>query len=195
MLNPKLEPNDHVILLMMPDEPGMLPGLKGVVRSKSVVFGIEQYDVKWENGRTLALLSDADTWMLDKNFKRKIKESMDPLTSNIDAFKNFNMGFLVKFLMVLRESGIVNMFGAPPYLWMGRDRIYSKHKYDPITEDNEKYEELLDLADEAQSKMIQGVVKVLESQNKEVDAASINHYLRKYSQKIWDVYVYRMGSQ
>jgi hypothetical protein len=195
MLNPKLEPNDHVILLMMPDEPGMLPGLKGVVIRKSVVFGVEQYDVQWENGRTLAILSDADTWMLDKNFKRKIKESMDPLTSNLDAFNNFNMGFLVKFLMVLRESGIVNMFGAPPYLWMGRDRIESKHKYDPIAEDNEKYEELLDLANEAQSKMIQGVMKVLESQNKEVDIPSINHYLRKYSQKILDVYKYRMGSQ
>lgn len=196
MLNPKLEPGDNVVLMYMSDE-SLSPGLHGVVTRVVEVFGVVQYEMKWENGSTLSLLSDVDAWMkaddYERRQKKKVNESLDTLTSNLDAFKNFDMGFLVKYLMVLRESGIVNMFGASPYLWMGKDRIENKHRYDDL-EDNEKYQELLEMADKAQHKMIKGVVKILESENKDVDVSSINRYLDKYSKKIWDVYVYRMSN-
>lgn len=196
MLNPKLEPGDNVVLMYMSDE-SLSPGLHGVVTRVVEVFGVVQYEMKWENGSTLSLLSDVDAWMkaddYERRQKKKVNESLDTLTSNLDAFKNFDMGFLVKYLMVLRESGIVNMFGASPYLWMGKERIENKHRYDDL-EDNEKYQELLEMADKAQHKMIKGVVKILESENKDVDVSSINRYLDKYSKKIWDVYVYRMSN-
>lgn len=196
MLNPKLEPGDNVVLMYMSDE-SLSPGLHGVVTRVVEVFGVVQYEMKWENGSTLSLLSDVDAWMKSDDYerrqKKKVNESLDTLTSNLDAFKNFDMGFLVKYLMVLRESGIVNMFGASPYLWMGKERIENKHRYDDL-EDNEKYQELLEMADKAQHKMIKGVVKILESENKDVDVSSINRYLDKYSKKIWDVYVYRMSN-
>lgn len=196
MLNPKLEPGDNVVLMYMSDE-SLSPGLHGVVTRVVEVFGVVQYEMKWENGSTLSLLSDVDAWMkaddYERRQKKKVNESLDTLTSNLDAFKNFDMGFLVKYLMVLRESGIVNMFGASPYLWMGKDRIENNHRYDDL-EDNEKYQELLEMADKAQHKMIKGVVKILESENKDVDVSSINRYLDKYSKKIWDVYVYRMSN-
>lgn len=196
MLNPKLEPGDNVVLMYMSDE-SLSPGLHGVVTRVVEVFGVVQYEMKWENGSTLSLLSDVDAWMkaddYERRQKKKVNESLDTLTSNLDAFKNFDMGFLVKYLMVLRESGVVNMFGASTYLWMGKERIENKHRYDDL-EDNEKYQELLEMADKAQHKMIKGVVKILESENKDVDVSSINRYLDKYSKKIWDVYVYRMSN-
>ena len=46
------------------------------------------------------------------------------------------------------------------------------------------------MADEAQSKMITGVIKVLEKEGKEVELSNINRYLKKYSEKIWDTYVF-----
>lgn len=73
MLNPELKPGDRIVLLTMPDEPGMLPGTKGVVKRKTVVFGHDQYEVEWENGKKLQLLSDADTWMLDKKSQKSQK--------------------------------------------------------------------------------------------------------------------------
>lgn len=197
MLNPKLEPGDRVVLMYMSDE-SLSPGLRGEVIRAVEVFGIPQYDMKWENGSTLSLLSDVDAWMKEEDYekrqKKRVTESLDTLTKNLDAFQNFDMGFLVKFLMVLRESGIVNMFGASQYLYMGKKRIEYQHHYDPIAEDNEKYEELLEMADKAQSKMVNGVMKILKSENKNIDESSVNRYLEKYSRKIWDIYVYRMSS-
>jgi chromosome condensin MukBEF MukE localization factor len=90
----------------------------------------------------------------------------------------------------LRESSIINMFGSSPYLYMGKDRIYHQNYNNPSAEDNETYDELLEMADEAQSKMISGVIKVLEKEGKEVDLSNINRYLKKYSEKIWDTYVF-----
>jgi chromosome condensin MukBEF MukE localization factor len=85
------------------------------------------------------------------------------------------------------------MYGSSSYLYMGKDRIYHENYNNPIAEDNEAYEELLDMADEAQSKMISGVMKVLEKEGKEPELANINRYLKKYSTKIWDTYVFVMS--
>jgi hypothetical protein len=42
----------------------------------------------------------------------------------------------------------------------------------------------------AQHEMVSGVIKVLESEGKEVELNKINRYLQRYSQKVLDVYMH-----
>ena len=39
----------------------------------------------------------------------------------------------------LRESGIINMYGSSPYLYMGKERLAHEHKYNDT---NEAFDEL-----------------------------------------------------
>lgn len=204
MINPKLNVGDEVILLDMPDEYSNVPPLtKGVVLSISEVFGDTQYYVKWENGSQLALISSCDKWNTPENMKKFRKEKelkkkditevdeferSKSLISNIDVFKNFNMRFLNQYLKMVRDSGIVNMFGAAPYLYMGRDRIKHEFVYKNIPHEDE-FESVLENANQAQAEMINGVIKVLESENKETSLENINRYLQKYSIKVLTNYI------
>lgn len=193
MLNPKLKPGDRIVLLQMDDEFGVPPGTAGEVTNVVNIFNETQYDVKWDNGSTLGLIEGADAWVYEEDYQRrrskKIQESkLDTLSENKDLFDNFDVRFLSNFMKKLRESGIINMFAAVPYSYMGKERIYHENYSNPIAEDNPIYDEVLEMANEAQSKMITGVIKVLESEGKEPDISNINRYLKKYSRKLWSVY-------
>lgn len=80
MINPELQIGDRIVLLTMEGEADMNYGEKGEVIGITKVFGNKQYKIKWENGRMLPLLEDADKWMYEEDFdkmkkKKKIKES------------------------------------------------------------------------------------------------------------------------
>ena len=78
MINPELKTGDKVVLLTMEGEPDMSYGERGEVLQVTIVFGNKQYRVKWENGRSLDLLEDADKWMFVDDFnKMKKKKTMD----------------------------------------------------------------------------------------------------------------------
>jgi hypothetical protein len=195
MLNPKLKQGDRVVILQMNDDYGIPSGTAGTVSRVLEIFGEDQYYVDWDNGSKLAIISSVDAWTKEEDFlkrrKKNIKESnLDKMVQHKEIFKNFDVKFLVDYMKKLRESSIINMFGSSPYLYMGKDRIYHQNYNNPSAEDNETYDELLEMADEAQSKMISGVIKVLEKEGKEVDLSNINRYLKKYSEKIWDTYVF-----
>ena len=195
MLNPKLKQGDRVVILQMNDEYGISSGTAGTVSQVQEIFGEEQYYVDWDNGSKLSIIPSVDAWTKEEDFlkrrKKNIKESnLDKMVQHKEIFKNFDVKFLVDFMKKLRESGIINMYGSSPYLYMGKDRIYHQNYNNPIAEDNEAYDELLEMADEAQSKMISGVIKILEKEGKEVEISNINRYLKKYSEKIWDTYVF-----
>jgi hypothetical protein len=91
-MNPKLKKGDRVLLLYMSGESGMFPGECGTVTSVDNVFGDIQYGVKWDNGSSLALLSDTDAWKLEK---KQIKENeldrMNVLYKNLDVFEFFKI--------------------------------------------------------------------------------------------------------
>ena len=218
-MNQPLKKGDRVMLLHMDDPYATLqPGTWGTVTNVSVVFGVEQYGVTWDDGTKetpgnelsrLALLSDVDMWSKE-GFKKRttetkeiskkdfLKETNDlekewernmNLLSNKDVLRFFDMKFFNEFLKTLRESGIANMVTeSSPYLYMGRDRIKHQFHYNEPP-DEESFERLLDIADESQAKMIDGVIKTLESQGKDADLEKINSYLRKYSNKIVQVWV------
>lgn len=68
MINPKLQIGDKIVILQMEDKDPINFGTKGEVVKVSEVFGVKQYGVKWENGRTLDLLEDVDKWMKEEDF-------------------------------------------------------------------------------------------------------------------------------
>ena len=188
-MNPKLEKGDRVCLLYMSGEISMNPGECGTVKSVDTIFGDIQYGVKWDNGNSLALLSDVDAWKLEK---KQIKEDeldrMNLLFKNIDVFKFFKMGFLHKYLLLVRKASVVNMFEAPPYLWMGSERIKHEFKYKNI-HNEEAFDEMVGMSDASQAEMINGVINYLEDQGIEENMDNINRYLRKFATMIVQNYM------
>jgi hypothetical protein len=189
-MNPKLKVGDRICLLYMSGELSMNPGECGVVKSVDNVFGDIQYGVKWDNGSNLALLSDTDAWKFEK---KQIKEDeldrMNVLYKNIDVFKFFKMGFLHKYLLLVRKASIVNMFQSPPYLWMGSERIKHEYKYKDI-HNEEAFDEMVAMSDQAQAEMINGVINYLESEGIEENMDNINKYLRRFATMIVQNYIH-----
>lgn len=196
-MNPDLKNGDRVKLISMWNETSLSLGDTGTVISKSKVFGVEQYGVKWDNGSTLSLLSDSDHWMSEVGYGDKFNKSINEnihkdVTNRLTSFQEFNMKLLFDYLLKLRESGIVNMMGASEYLWLGSDRIQHEFKYKNIP-DEDSFDEVIEMSDRAQSEMIQGVMRVLKKEGKEMEDKTINRYLKKYSNDILLNYMYIMG--
>jgi len=188
-MNPELKKGDRITLLYMRDESSMFPGDSGTVTSVDVIFGDKQYGVNWDSGSKLALLADTDAWKFEK---KQIKEDeldrMNVLYKNIDVFKFFKMGFLHKYLLLVRKASIVNMFESPPYLWMGSERIKHEYKYKDI-HNEEAFDEMIAMSDQAQSEMINGVINYLESEGIEENMDNINKYLRRFATMIVQNYM------
>ncbi len=191
MINPKLKPGDRVILLHMGGETSVLPGTWGTVTKAYELFGTDQYDVRWDNGSSLSLIGDEDMWDTKERKKKTIKEDdrNNFFMKNIDVFKYFNMKFLKKYLLMIRESSITNMLAAAPYLYMGRERIEHEFKYKEI-HNEEAFEEVLDHADQAQAEMINGIINYLEDKGMDESMENINRYLQRFASKIVQTYTF-----
>jgi len=191
MINPKLKPGDRVILLHMGGETSVLPGTWGTVTKAYELFGTDQYDVRWDNGSSLSLIGDEDMWDTKERKKKTIKEDdrNNFFMKNIDVFKYFNMKFLKKYLLMIRESSITNMLAAAPYLYMGRERIKHEFKYKEI-HNEEAFEEVLDHADQAQAEMINGIINYLEDKGMDESMENINRYLQRFASKIVQTYTF-----
>lgn len=201
MINPELKIGDKIVLLHMDGESSIMPGTKGTVKRISQVFGDTQYSVEWENGSSLELISSVDAWDTEENFeRRKLKkiqkkditeisslESNKILIKNIDIFKFFNMKFLQKYLIMVRNSGITNMFGASPYLYIGKNKIEQEIAYKDL--DSDDLEDVLENAEQARDEMIQGTVKYLEANNKEVSVENVQRFLPKLAIKVLENYM------
>ena len=97
------------------------------------------------------------------------------------------MGFLHKYLLLVRKASIVNMFEAPPYLWMGSERIKHEYKYKDI-HNEEAFDEMVGMSDQAQAEMINGVINYLNDKGIEENMSSINKYLQRFATKIVQTY-------
>jgi hypothetical protein len=194
-LNPKLKEGDKVICYHMDGETGVPPGTKGTVRRVSrdpfEPNGDESIiEVNWDNGSTLALVSSTDAWK--KVFEEIQEQTLSPeynfFNTNPELFEHFDWRFLNKYLFKLRESGVINMFQAAPFLYSGKqwvDRYYGENQ-----EDNEPFQELLEMADDAKDKMVQGLVKYMSSKNMGMDDMDrVNHLLHKLAIKISQLYM------
>jgi hypothetical protein len=190
MVNPELKKGDRIILLHMSYESSVPDGTHGTVTSVDKVFGDIQYGVDWDNGSKLALLSDTDAWDKEERFKvkKRITEDRDKfIMNNIELFKYFNIKFLKKYLLMIREASFTNMMAAAPYLYMGRERIEHEFKYKDINNED-AFEEVLDHANQAQAEMINGVINYLNDKGIEEDMSNINRYLNRFASKIVQTY-------
>jgi len=201
MINPELQIGDKIICLHMDGESSIMPGTKGVVYRITKVFGDTQYGVEWENGSRLDLISSVDAWDSEENYeKRKLKkiqkkditessnyEANKRLIANIDIFKFFNMKFLQKYLIMVRNSGITNMFGASPYLYVGKNKIEQEMLYKDL--EGDEYDDMLDNADQARDEMISGTVKYQEANNKEISVENVQRFLPRLAVKVVENYM------
>lgn len=191
MINPKLEPGDRVKLLHMSNESSVLPGTWGTVTRAYRIFGSDQYDIQWDNGSTLSLIEGEDMWDTKERKKKSLKEDdrNQFLFKNYDIFKYFNMKFLKKYLLMIREASFTNMLSAGPYLYMGRERIEHEFKYKDISNE-EAFEKVLDHADQSQAEMVNGVIRYLEDKGIEETMENINRYLNRFASNIIRTYTY-----
>ena len=194
-LNPRLKEGDRVICYHMDGETGVPPGTEGTVtrigRDPFEPNGDELIiEVNWDNGSTLALVSVTDAW---KKPKEKIQESTGSVTydyfkENPEIFENFDWRFLRNFLYKLRDSGVVNMLQSSPFLYSGKQWIDRYHGENQ--EDNESFQEVLEMADESKDKMIQGLMKYMESENMDIDdIGKVNRLIEKIASKIVNLYI------
>ena len=192
-LNPKLSPGDRIMCLHMDGETGVPMGTTGKVRR----VGIDPFEndseiieVDWDNGKNLSLLSITDKWVKIAQ-ETLTEQSSDPnynfFSKNPEIFEHFDWRFLRKFLEKLRDASPVNMFQAAPFLYSGRewiDRYYGEDQ-----EDNEDFQEMLEMADEAKDKMVQGTVSYMDSKGIDVDLDNANRYIKKLGTAILELYM------
>ena len=196
-LNPTLKEGDRVVCYHMDGETGVPPGTEGTVRRISrdpfEPSGDELIiEVNWDNGSTLALVSSTDAW---KKPKTKVQESKgtglpsyDYFSKNPEVFENFDWRFFREFLEKLRESSVVNMFQSRPFLYSGREWIDRYHGEDQ--EDNEAFQEVLEMADKSKNKLIQGLMKYMSSKNIDMDdMGKVNHLAEKFAGKIVNLFM------
>lgn len=195
-LNPPVKIGDRIVCYHMDGETGVPAGTIGVVKTVSrdpfetdtdgQIIGVD-----WENGSKLSLLTTTDAW---KKVSEKIQEQVtgspeyDFFSKNPEVFENFDYKFFKKYLLKLRESGVVNMFQAAPFLYSGKewiDRYHGEHQ-----EDNEAFQEVLEMAEESKNKMIQGLLKYMESKNMDIDDMSrVNNLINRFAMKINQFYM------
>lgn len=201
-MNPELKIGDRVVLLYMENESSVLMGEKGTVIHKSNVFGDDQYNIEWDNGSKLSLLDCCDKWDTVENFEKRILNKIKKkditendesdfnkrMLANIDVFVYFKMKFFQKYLIMVRNSGIINMFGASPYLYVGRQKIEEEMSYKDL--EGEQYDEMLENADKSRDLMIQGTVSFLEETGKEVSVENVKRFLPRFATKIVENYMF-----
>lgn len=196
-LNPTLKEGDKVVCYHMDGETGVPPGTEGTVRRISrdpfEPNGDELIiEVNWDNGSTLALVSSTDAW---KKPKERVQEASttgdrhyDYFSKNPEIFENFDWRFFKEFLNKLRDSSVVNMFQARPFLYSGREWIDRYHGENE--DENEAFQEVLEMAEESKMKLVQGLMKYMESKKLDMDDMSrVNHLAEKFASKIVQLYM------
>ena len=81
--------------------------------------------------------------------------------------KLYNIAEIYEYLEALRISSILNMNGASPYLYMGRDRIYHQHHFEDFdSEERQKnYDYVLENSDKIKNMIIRGAYTVTGGDN------------------------------
>jgi hypothetical protein len=195
-LNPKLVKGDRIMCLHMDGETSVPPMTTGTVRSvvrDPFEDDGEIINVSWDNDSTLGLISITDSWVkiaqetLEEAKTTTLSSEYNFLNDNPEIFENFDWRFLREFLKKLRDASPVNMLQSQPFLYSGKDWI--DRYYGENQEDNEDFQEVLEMADEVKNKMIQGVLKYMESEGIEIDLDKVNRLMGKFATKILQLYI------
>ena len=192
-LNPPTSKGDRIMCLHMDGETSVPPMTLGtVIRTVSDPFEPDSkiIAVDWDNGSNLSLLSATDSWVKDTTTPITEQNEYAFFGNNPEIFENFNWRFFRDYLLKVKKSSVINMLQAPPFLYSGRewiDRYYGENQ-----EDNESFQEVLEMAEESKNELITGIIKYLESNNIDIDfddMGRFNQYVRKFSDKLLSLYI------
>lgn len=194
-LNPELKKDDRIVLIKMFEEIGIPPLTKGIVIGlNDTPFGL-QYSVEWDNGSRLDLIPEVDNWVFEEDYLKKkserkpIKESLEEtkwMVENKDILKHFKLNKFYQYLELIRKSGITNMLGASPLLYIGGEMLDRLNPYPP---DEDAFQEAVGMANEVKDELIRGTVKYLESKDMEVSIENVKRYAQKFSTKLLEVFM------
>jgi hypothetical protein len=196
MLNPELKIGDRIVCYAMEDEVSVPPGTKGTVtKVQRDPFEEDEkiISVKWDNGSTLSLLSSVDKWKL---VKQKIQEQpdreLDPhgnfMATNRELRRSMDLPYFLEYFKLLQKSGITNMFGSSPFVYMDAEHL--ERYYGEDREEDENFQNLLEIQDEARSKFLSGLVEFAHLKNIDLDNDSkINSLARKLGTSLLQYYM------
>lgn len=194
MTNPIVKPGDRIVLYHMEDETQITPGSKGTVISIDRDPFEEDgkiIKVKWDMGGELPILSNVDVYKLDKKDIREGSETGDPKVdfrrNNPEVFENFDWRFFREYLDTMRDTGITNMFGSAPLLYAGESHI--ERYFGQGKEDNEDFQKLLGMADDAKYKMIAGTMEYLRKKNRPIEVESVNREIGRLAVKMLQLWM------
>ena len=98
MINPNVKKGDNIVLVHMKDEVGMTPGTKGVVTNvQEDPFEKDSLliSVDWENGRSLAIVSTEDLWLIDS--EDRVTENINEEYNDVNEFTFKRMWYSKKY--------------------------------------------------------------------------------------------------
>ena len=192
-LNPSVSKGDRIMCLHMDGETSVPPMTLGtVIRTAIDPFESDSkiIAVDWDNGSNLSLLSATDSWVKDTTTQITEQNEYAFFGNNPEIFENFNWRFFRDFLLKVKKSSVINMLQSAPFLYSCRewiDRYYGENQ-----EDNESFQEVLEMAEESKNELITGIIKYLESNDIDIDfddMGRFNQYVRKFSNKLLLLYV------
>ena len=208
---PKLKEGDRKELIYKPGE-NIVHGTKRKVKKigQQPSFGSEfdyMYDVEWYDDdenviSSLSLLPQSDTWMLDPEFNQKnLQEArfteLDDLINHHEwskLFKKSDLQYILDFLMVIRELGVVNMMESGQFL--GQTSEYLKKYFDLYRmqreiDDNkeELIEKVIDMGENVRNIMISAAITDLEQKKQEITGRSATNRLNRLAGEILKWYI------
>ena len=204
--NPQLQEGDRIVLIYMPGE-SLDTGTKGKVLKieKAPSFGSTnsiQYRVEWYNEdekviSTLSLLPDADTWILDPEFKQKNLQErrfddLDKLISHhqwAKLFKKADLKYIMEFLELIRQLGVVNMFQSGQFLGQTKDyltKYFDLYRMQRDLDENkeELIEKIIEKSEMVRNIMISAAIADLERKNTEITGRSATNRVNRLATEI-----------
>jgi hypothetical protein len=196
-LNPKLEPGDRIVLLHMDDPYSAIRmGTKGtILKIVTLPFGMGyQYNVKWDNGSTLDLLPETDSWVLATDVKSKknltteeFSQELKTLSKHKDIIKNMDYKPVLDYLKLVQKSGLVNMLQARAFLMTDSNNLHKLiYKFDGEPDD---YPELFENIDEVRQILINETIRIIQEKNMEFDDSTINRVFQKVCGAVMEMYI------
>jgi hypothetical protein len=207
--NPELKEGDRIVLIYMPGE-DIDTGTKGRVKSigQAPSFGGSpsyMYNVEWldDDGKvisTLSLLPEADSWILDPEFtqndlneaKNRVITDLDELISRHEwsrLFKKSDLKYILDYLEVIRQLGVVNMFQSGQFLGQTKDyliKYFDLYRMQRELDDNdeEKIEKILEMSENVRNIMISAAITDLEQKNVEITGRSATNRVNKLATEL-----------
>lgn len=207
--NPELKKGDRIILVYMQGE-DIDTGTKGEVLNveNSPSFGGFsgiQYRVNWFDDdnkviSTLALLPETDFWIMDPEFKQKdINENRNRVITDLDElirrhewsrlFKKSDLKYVMEFLELIRQLGVVNMFQSSQFLGQTKEymtKYFDLYRMQRELDDNQEelIKKITNMAENVRNIMISAAVTDLERNNKEITGRSATNRVNRLSTEL-----------